>query len=66
MLDDRWGEVGHAFIVVRNGHELSADGLRAFARDRLAGYKIPRHFTGLDALLRNTIGKILKRELRQL
>ena len=66
MLDDRWGEVGHAFIVVRNGHALAADGLRAFARDRLAGFKIPRHVTVLDALPRNAVGKVLKRELRQL
>ena len=66
MHDDRWGEVGHAFIVLRAGQELPAYGLRAFARDRLAGYKVPRHVTVLDALPRNTIGKILKRDLRQL
>ena len=36
----------------------------AFARERLADYKVPRRYTMIDALPKNALGKVLKRELR--
>ena len=41
-----------------------ADDLIAFARERLAGYKLPRSIDFVDALPRTASGKVLKRELR--
>jgi acyl-CoA synthetase (AMP-forming)/AMP-acid ligase II len=61
--DPQFGQRLAAFIVVRPGHEVGADELRAYVRDRLARYKVPRDVIFLDALPRNATGKILKRAL---
>jgi acyl-CoA synthetase (AMP-forming)/AMP-acid ligase II len=50
-------------VVVRPGHELTAEELIAFCREHLADYKCPRVITFMDALPRNPTGKVLKREL---
>ncbi|MBI3268505.1 MAG: AMP-binding protein [Planctomycetes bacterium] len=68
--DPLWGEVGHAFVVVRGGAPGipgAVDGpeLARFCRDRLAGYKVPRRFSFLAALPRNAMGKVLKSALRE-
>lgn len=57
------GEDVGAWVVVRDGHELGADELMAFCRDRLADYKCPRTITFVDSLPRNPTGKVLKHEL---
>ena len=41
------------------------DDIIAFARQRIAGYKVPKSVDFLDALPRNPSGKLLKRELRK-
>ena len=58
--DERLGEVGKAFVV----GTATADDLLAFARERLANFKIPRHVEHIEALPRNLAGKVLKNELR--
>ena len=63
--DPRLGEVGRAFIVGPPGHALDAAGVRAFCRERLANYKVPRQVEFRDALPRNPSGKVLKRLLRE-
>ena len=60
----RWGETPEAVVVVRSGEQLDADGLIAFARDRLAHYKCPTSVRVVDSMPRSASGKILKRELR--
>jgi fatty-acyl-CoA synthase len=63
--DERWGEVGCAFVVARAaGETLSADRLRAHCRDRLAGFKVPKHVRQIDKLPRSAVDKVLKDELR--
>jgi len=62
----RWGETPVAFVVPVDG----ADGpdpveLRAFCRDRLAGFKCPSGIELMTELPRNTLGKVLKTELRR-
>ena len=64
LPDERWGEVGHAFIVPRDGQEIDPEDIRAFVRARLAPFKTPHHVSTMAALPRNTTGKILKRELK--
>jgi long-chain acyl-CoA synthetase len=63
--DDRWGEAVVACVVPAPGHRVSARELRRFLRDHLADYKIPTRYVAVDALPRNSIGKILHRELRE-
>jgi fatty-acyl-CoA synthase len=64
--DEKFGQRLRAFVVVREGHELSEDELKAFVRDNLARYKSPREVIFVDELPRNPTGKVLKRELEQL
>ena len=63
--DDKWGESVKAVIVLNDGHALSEDDFIAYARDQIAGYKVPRSIDFMDELPRNPSGKILKRELRK-
>jgi acyl carrier protein len=56
------GEEVAAAVVCKS--EVSADELRGFLRERLADYKIPRKLLFVDALPRNSMGKVLKRDLR--
>jgi long-chain acyl-CoA synthetase len=62
--DGRWGETVKAFVVLRPGREPSPEELVAFARERLAGYKLPRAFEFVEDLPRTASGKVLKRALR--
>jgi long-chain acyl-CoA synthetase len=62
--DERWGEAVKALVVTRPGAAASADELVAFARERLAGYKLPRSIEFVAELPRNPSGKVLKHELR--
>ena len=60
--DNRWGEAVRAVVV--RAAPVEADALIAFARTRLAGYKLPKAIDFVDELPRNSSGKILKRVLR--
>jgi long-chain acyl-CoA synthetase len=62
---EHWGESVTALIVRRAGAACTADELVAFARERLAGYKLPRVIEFLDELPRTPTGKVLKRQLRE-
>jgi fatty-acyl-CoA synthase len=61
---ERWIEAVVAIVVPRAGMEVSADELRAHARERLAGFKVPKAFALVESLPKNPSGKVLKRELR--
>jgi long-chain acyl-CoA synthetase len=63
--DERWGETVKALVVARTGTSPTADELVAFARERLAGYKLPRSIEFVAGLPRTPSGKVLKRELRE-
>jgi fatty-acyl-CoA synthase len=62
----RWGEVGHAFLAFRGAEGLPEDAIRALCRGQLAGYKVPRRVSVLEALPTGPTGKIDKRALRDL
>jgi acyl-CoA synthetase (AMP-forming)/AMP-acid ligase II len=62
--DERMGEVGMAFVVLRPGAEASADELVEWGRAEMANYKAPRHVELVDELPLNAMGKVLKYELR--
>ena len=63
--DDRWGETVKAVVAFAPGASATPEELIAFARERLAGYKVPRSIDVVEALPRNPSGKILKRDLRK-
>lgn len=62
--DERMGEVGKAFIVLRPGATACEADLSRWARDTMANYKVPRSFTIVADLPRNAAGKVLKTALR--
>ena len=63
--DERWGEAVKAIVVLRPAQSASATTIVAYARKRIAGYKLPKSIDFVDHLQRNPSGKILKRELRE-
>ena len=62
--DERWGEVGRAFVVRRDGATADEEELLAFLRTRLARYKQPRSLRFVPELPISPQGKVLKRLLR--
>ncbi|WP_436772520.1 acyl-CoA synthetase [Yinghuangia sp. YIM S09857] len=62
--DDRWGEVGAAFVMCAENHDLDRAGLLRHLEDRLARYKVPRYLSVVDDLPRTASGKVRKAQLR--
>lgn len=61
VADARWGEVGHAFILVRPHHHApEAADLQSWCRARLAAFKVPKYVTLIDEFPRTPAGKIQK------
>jgi fatty-acyl-CoA synthase len=56
--DERWGEVGLAFVMPRPGATLDEARIRAHMDGRLAKYKVPRFFRFVDELPRTATGKV--------
>ena len=66
-VDDKdFGARLRAFVVPREGVDLTEDTIKEYVREHLARYKVPREVIFLAELPRNPTGKILKRELRQI
>jgi acyl-CoA synthetase (AMP-forming)/AMP-acid ligase II len=63
--DHRLGEVGRAYVVPRAGATVDESELLAWARERMANYKVPRSVEIVDALPLNATGKVLKYVLRE-
>ncbi|MGD8398389.1 MAG: long-chain fatty acid--CoA ligase [Anaerolineae bacterium] len=62
---EKWGEVGHACVVLQPNAEVTEEEVLAFMQEHLARYKVPKGVTFLEALPISAAGKILKRELRE-
>ena len=59
--DERWGEVGRAYLVAQPGHEIpAAECIKDYCRERLAPYKVPREFVSVRDFPRTAAGKIRK------
>jgi O-succinylbenzoic acid--CoA ligase len=61
--DAEWGQVVTAYVVLTDGAVISDEGLIAHARERLAGYKLPKAIHRRDELPRNAAGKLVRRAL---
>ncbi len=59
-----WGQTVKAFVVTRKGHRVSRAELAEFCRSRLASFKRPESIEFIDALPKNPLGKILRKDLR--
>ncbi|MBU6373006.1 MAG: long-chain-fatty-acid--CoA ligase [Alphaproteobacteria bacterium] len=63
--DDKWGEAVKAVVVAKPGATIDPAAIIAHAKERIAGYKVPKSIDVVDAIPRNPSGKILRRELRK-
>lgn len=61
--DEKWGEVGKAFVSLKPGCTLTAEEVISYCAGNLAKYKIPKHVEFLPELPKGDSGKILKRKL---
>jgi fatty-acyl-CoA synthase len=66
VRDERWGEVGVAFVVLRRDASTGEEQLVAHCRERLARFKVPSRVVFLDELPRTGAGKVPKQELAAL
>ncbi len=64
--DERWDERVVAAIVPREGRAVETESIRAFCRERLAAYKVPKQVDLVSEFPRTGLGKIAKHELRRL
>ncbi|GAA3512894.1 hypothetical protein GCM10022294_24380 [Dietzia aurantiaca] len=64
--DDKWGEVPVAVVALNDseGPDLRLEELTEWLRDKLAGFKLPKHLVVIDELPRNASGKVVKGTLR--
>jgi long-chain acyl-CoA synthetase len=65
VVDQKWGESVRAACVLRPGAATSVEELRAWCRDQLSGYKVPRHIDIRQDLPKSE-GKVLRRELKRM
>jgi acyl-CoA synthetase (AMP-forming)/AMP-acid ligase II len=63
--DERWGETVKAVVVLRPEVPASAEDIMDFCRGKLGGFERPRSVDFVEALPRNSLGKVLKRTLRE-
>ncbi|MDW3220903.1 MAG: FadD3 family acyl-CoA ligase [Acidimicrobiales bacterium] len=61
--DERLGEVGMAWVILRKGAAVEPEELIDYARERLANYKVPRYVEFVDEFPVSAAGKVLKRDL---
>ncbi|WP_405477515.1 acyl-CoA synthetase [Streptomyces sp. NBC_00009] len=64
--DEKWGEVGRAVLVAREGRAPDPNEVLASLSGRLAPYKIPKSAVVVDALPRTASGKLVKADVRRL
>ncbi len=66
LADETWGEAVAVAVVLETGAELDLESLRAWCRDRVSVYKIPKHLRVVATLPRNAMGKVTKAAVREL
>ncbi|MCD6570918.1 MAG: long-chain fatty acid--CoA ligase [Deltaproteobacteria bacterium] len=62
----KWLEVPKAYVVLKEGAELTAEKIVQHCAKKMAKFKVPKEIEFIDALPRNPSGKVLKRELREM
>ena len=64
VQDRRKGEVVRAYVVLREGCAPKGRDIIKYCRNRLANYKAPRSIKVMTELPKNSLGKVMKKELR--
>jgi len=64
--DEKFGEAVKAFIVLKPGVEATEEEIREYCKERLASYKKPKYIEFVNTLPRNTVGKVLKYQLKKI
>ena len=64
--DEKWIEAIAAVVVLKPEANTQAPALLAYASEHLAKFKVPKHIHFVDHLPKNTAGKLLKRQLRDM
>src|SRR5699024_7604232 len=62
--DTYWIEAVMAVVVPKEGAHLTDEAVMSFCRERLSGFKVPKHVDFINTLPKNPSGKVLKRLLR--
>ncbi len=65
VRDPEQGEAVKAWVVLMPDQKCTAEELKAFCRDRLTAYKVPKHVEFRDTLPKSLIGKVLRRVLQE-
>jgi long-chain acyl-CoA synthetase len=65
VQDEKWGESPRACVVLRPGEAITEQEVISFCVGKLAKFKYPKSLFTLDALPRNSMGKVLRRDLRE-
>jgi len=63
--DEKWGETGKAFVVLKDGCSLTQEILMKYCLKNLAKYKTPKYVEFIDALPLNNAGKVDRRLLKR-
>jgi malonyl-CoA/methylmalonyl-CoA synthetase len=66
LEDETYGEKIAVVIVLKKNTHLTLETLREFAKDKLAGYKLPTVLKIIEQLPRNVMGKVVKAEVKKL
>ncbi len=62
--DEKWGEVGKAFVKVKKGFVFNENMLSTYCNSRLAKFKVPKYFVRIDEIPKNGSGKIDRQSLK--
>ena len=60
------GETVKAFVVLKEGEQMTEEEVISYCREHLAAYKVPKFVEFINALPKSVVGKILRRELRDM
>lgn len=63
VVDEKWGEVGKAFIVLKTEGKLDEAQLKAYCIGELAKFKVPKSFVFVDEIPKNDSGKLDRKRL---
>ncbi len=63
--DKKYGEEAAAYIILKEGEEISEDEMRAFIKGSIARHKVPRYIRFVDEFPMNAAGKVLKYKMRE-
>ena len=66
VFDEKWGEKIVAAVVKKTGADLNPDDIRAMCKKHLHDWKCPKEVNLVKELPRNTMGKVLKEEVKRL